>query len=183
MISIGKIDTSFRFYGVKHLPTGQAARGSIVAFVDSARNAVLARANVGSSGGWELIIPAVMLTSGCHEIRFFGGGLVEAMPDESNKYSGSWESFLLSIPHNDNEPIGGSIIEGDIAIGEIDGVNRVFSSTLPFMSGTIKVCVNGVGQLRGIHYVELSDTQVQLVDPPRTGDPNDVVSFDYQIKK
>lgn len=50
-----------------------------------------------------------------------------------------------------------------------DGVRVVFTSPHPFLPGTVRAVRNGMWQ-RLDYLVELSQTQVQVEDPPPAGD-------------
>lgn len=47
--------------------------------------------------------------------------------------------------------------------GVVDGINTVFSTTVPYKSGTISVFVNG---LKEKYFDEISETQIQLKSAP-----------------
>ncbi len=95
MVQIQKIGTDFRFLG------GGVAIGAMAAFYDTVKNQIVGRANVDRFGGWEIVLPASALISGHHEMRFFGGDCVEAMPSASNGQRGSWRGFTLLLTDDD----------------------------------------------------------------------------------
>ncbi len=74
---------------------------------------------------------------------------------------------------------GGSILKSEILIGQVNGVNRVFSTTSPFVTQRINVFKNG---LKEIYFVESSDTSVTLEDAPLNNGYSDKIEALYTLK-
>ena len=74
---------------------------------------------------------------------------------------------------------GGSIIRTEIMIGQVNGVNRVFTTSSPYVSGRINVFKNG---LKEIYFVESSDTSVTLDEAPLNHGYSDKIEALYTLK-
>jgi hypothetical protein len=69
-----------------------------------------------------------------------------------------------------------NFICGETPVGLIDGINRVYTASATFVSGTLEVYLNGLRQREVDDYDEISTTQFQFVTAPKTGDS---ISIDY----
>lgn len=79
---------------------------------------------------------------------------------------------------SDKSPVGTLPVDEQL-IGAVNGVNRIFSTSVPYGSGTITVFVNGVKER---NFTELSDTQIQLAEALRNTGFTDLIEAIY-IKK
>jgi hypothetical protein len=70
-------------------------------------------------------------------------------------------------------------IFGEEPIGAVDGTNRVYSTTSPFLLGTLRVYLNGIRQKAGTtnDYSVLSSSSFEFVRAPRIGD---LLLLDYK---
>jgi hypothetical protein len=64
--------------------------------------------------------------------------------------------------------------------GVIDGVNRIFSTSVPFETSTIVVFLNG---LKEKHFSVLSDTQIMLDEPAQNSGFTDCIEAFYIRKQ
>ncbi|MFH1118269.1 MAG: hypothetical protein V1775_00490 [Bacteroidota bacterium] len=74
---------------------------------------------------------------------------------------------------------GGSILKTEILIGQVNGINRVFSTSSPYVTLRINVFKNG---LKEIYFVESSDTSVTLDEPPLSNGFSDKIEALYILK-
>lgn len=62
--------------------------------------------------------------------------------------------------------------------GTVNGTNKVFTVSRPYIGGTLRVYVNGLRQALTTHFTETSSTTFTLDDAPLTGD---VIRVEYQF--
>ncbi|MHC1775724.1 MAG: hypothetical protein AB9834_09955 [Lentimicrobium sp.] len=67
----------------------------------------------------------------------------------------------------------------EILQGAVDGVNRVFATSAPYLSGNINVYLNG---LKEIHFTESSDMTITLEDPPKNTGFTDRIESVFTLK-
>jgi len=65
-----------------------------------------------------------------------------------------------------------------VPVGDINGVNVLFSFTMPFIAGSVMVYLNGLRQARDEDFVEVGRTQIQFMQAPMSGD---IIVCDYRI--
>ncbi len=65
-------------------------------------------------------------------------------------------------------------------LGEVNGVNRVFSTSWPYEPGTVTVFLNGFRQRE---FTGISDTQIQLSEAPRNSGFTDLIEATYLKKQ
>ena len=63
--------------------------------------------------------------------------------------------------------------------GIIDGSNRNFTTSIPFVSGTISVFING---LKETHFIELSDKEIILDTAPKNTGFTDTIETMFTKK-
>ena len=80
---------------------------------------------------------------------------------------------VINIKEVDVKPVD------EVLTGDIDGINKVFSTSDPYEAGTLQVFVNG---LKERHYTELSDTQIEFIVAPKNEGFTDLIEAIY-IKK
>lgn len=82
-------------------------------------------------------------------------------------------------------PIGNVEIKSELLrveenlIGEIDGINKVFTTTDKYLSGTTQVFVNGLKQKRGSAYTESGEKEITFSDAPSTEGFEDELIINY----
>ncbi len=69
-----------------------------------------------------------------------------------------------------NPPI--DVVIKEIPTGDIDGINKVFNTTLSFVTGSTQLFLNGqlLSEGAGNDYTESADKEMTLVDAPK-GNP------------
>jgi hypothetical protein len=82
-----------------------------------------------------------------------------------------WPSKLLLYPNQAQATPAINDIFGEEPTGDIDGSNRVFGTAQPFLSGTLRVHLNGVRQKVGSSndYTILSSSSFEFTYAPRVG--------------
>ena len=65
------------------------------------------------------------------------------------------------------------------AVGVVDGINAVFAASVPFEPGSIEVYVNGIKER---FFRLISDTEIELENPPKTGGYSDYIELVYLQK-
>jgi len=64
-------------------------------------------------------------------------------------------------------------------VGEINGVNKIFQTSVPYFSGKISVFVNGVKE----HFFsELTENTIMLEEAPKNNEFTDIIESIYTIK-
>jgi len=74
---------------------------------------------------------------------------------------------------------GGSQTKSEILSGSVDGINRVFATSFPYVSGKIDVYLNG---LKEVYFVESSDTAITLDEAPKNDGFPDRIEAYYTLK-
>ena len=66
----------------------------------------------------------------------------------------------------------------EIALGTVDGLNKLFTTTVPFLLGSIQVFLNGLAKRRDYAdgWTELPPNTIRLGEAPQ---PTDVVQVYY----
>lgn len=72
----------------------------------------------------------------------------------------------------------GTGVFGEIPAGSIDGSNTTFTTSQNFQSNTTAVYVNGLREIRTLHYTESAPVTIDLDDAPMVGDE---VTVDYIV--
>lgn len=78
-------------------------------------------------------------------------------------------STIISVETNEVLSDAGMFVP-EMPGGAIDGVNKVFETSLPFAESTLVVLINGIEQLAGVHYTVTGDRTIELSDAPQPGD-------------
>lgn len=81
---------------------------------------------------------------------------------------------------NPDELILSSYIITEPLSGAVNGVNKVFSTTSPFVTNTLSVFLNGI---RETHYSETTDTQITMEDAPKNIGFTDTLEIIYTKKQ
>ena len=77
---------------------------------------------------------------------------------------------------------GGLVLKQETPAGAIDGVNTTFTTTRPYVAGTLMVFVNGILQAPTDDYAESPPTVFTMVSAPSSGGGyTDKVRVAYQI--
>jgi hypothetical protein len=85
------------------------------------------------------------------------------------------------VPINSFSAVGpnGPETVSEILNGAVDGVNKVFATSCPYLSGNINVFVNG---LKEIHFAESSDTTITMEEPPKNTGFSDRIESVFTLK-
>jgi len=75
---------------------------------------------------------------------------------------------------------GGLLLYQEEAIGDIDGVNKTFTTSYPFLSETIRVLLNGLELRSPDDYVIIDSSTFQLNYAPIGGSDPDTLVVSYQ---
>ena len=75
----------------------------------------------------------------------------------------------------------GSLQQDEQLIGEVDGINKIFATSVPYCPGTITIFRNG---LKYSNFIEVadSDTLIELEEAPRSDGITDKIEATY-LKK
>ena len=77
---------------------------------------------------------------------------------------------------------GGLLLRREVPVGAIDGVNVLFTTSRPYIAGTLMVYLNGLLLSPGDDYAETDGTTFTLMAAPRTdGGYMDKLVVVYQI--
>ena len=68
----------------------------------------------------------------------------------------------------------------EILTGVIDGVNKVFTTSDNYKSGSTKIWRNGLKQLSGTHYSETGVNEITFVDAPDAIGFEDILIINYK---
>lgn len=118
---------------------------------------------------------------------------IRQTPGTGNDYTVSGTSITMAVA-----PLAGTVLVADYATstsqftapttvgirtnesvtGTVNGTNKVFTTTVAYMPGTLEVWVNGLKQLPATHYTETTPTSgiFTFSDAPLTGD-NIIVNY------
>ena len=75
---------------------------------------------------------------------------------------------------------GGTVLVHEDAIGLVDGVNKIFTASFPFVSGTLIVYLNGLEQRSPDDFVEIDNQTFEFTQAPVAGGSPDVVTIMFQ---
>ncbi len=67
----------------------------------------------------------------------------------------------------------------EIPIGVVNGVNKIFTVSSPFVAGTLSVFLNGIKENE---FIENTDTQIEMLAAPRDTDFTDKIEVIYTKK-
>ncbi|MHC1773854.1 MAG: hypothetical protein AB9834_00435 [Lentimicrobium sp.] len=67
----------------------------------------------------------------------------------------------------------------EILTGQVNGANRVFTTSSPYVAGKIEVYLNG---LKEVYFEESSDTTITLEEPPKNNGFADRIEATYTLK-
>ncbi len=73
----------------------------------------------------------------------------------------------------------GASTKTEILAGEVNGVNRVFSTSSAYVAGEIEVYLNG---LKEVFFTESSDTTITLDEAPKNNGFTDRIEATYILK-
>ncbi len=85
---------------------------------------------------------------------------------------------FICLTTQDKKLIGAST-KTEILTGEVNGVNREFSTSAPYVPGKIEVYLNG---LKEVYFMESSDTGITLDEPPKNAGFTDRIEATYTLK-
>lgn len=78
---------------------------------------------------------------------------------------------------------GGLLLKQEAPTGTVDGVNVDFTTSRPYIAGTLMVFLNGILQSPGDDYTETSPTGFQMINAPQiAGSYTDKLRVAYQVK-
>ena len=70
----------------------------------------------------------------------------------------------------------------EILIGTVNGTNKVFTTSQPFVGGSTLVYINGLLQIRDVHYTETqAENKITLSDAPSNVGFTDVLQITYAL--
>lgn len=71
------------------------------------------------------------------------------------------------------------IVENEDLLGAIDGNNTIFTTSFDYVSGSVKLYLNGIRQRRGPSndFIESGPNEITMAEAPTSGD---VLIVDYQ---
>lgn len=95
----------------------------------------------------------------------------------SNDYTNTIKSrivgFISSLWPDTNEYFT------EMLLGDIDGVNTIFTTSKPYSSGNITVLLNG---LKEYHFSEINETTIEFITAPKSIGFTDIIESIYKIK-
>ena len=62
-----------------------------------------------------------------------------------------------------------ALVVNEVPVGDINGINKDFTTAYPFRAGTVKLKRNGMAMKGTDDYIVVSDTEIQFIRAPRTG--------------
>lgn len=72
-----------------------------------------------------------------------------------------------------------SFVDSEIPGGDIDGINLIFTTAVPYISGSTHLYLNGLRQRKGgFDYTESGVGTITMIEAPRVGD---TLLIDYRI--
>ena len=97
--------------------------------------------------------------------------------------AGPLRVIFASVPVTGPEgPVGpggsGAVVIGARLTPVPDGVRTLFTAPDVYIANSTGVFLNGIREIRNLHYSEYSTTQVQFTDPPLA---TDILSIDYTV--
>lgn len=100
---------------------------------------------------------------------------------DSNGFTGNTNDTIISTTTGITWVDTSSTVnlKNEFPTGIIDGINKFFTTSQPYVSGSLMLFRNGI---KDSHFGEISDTQIEIETPPSNTGFTDVIEVTYIIK-